>query len=126
MSLSHPCWATPKQKEGMNLVNDIAREFLEFSVTFFQPSTYFDGEENHFIAKVSWIASSETKDEMSHDFKVGWNVEESSGLSGESTKEWQFIFGSDGECIRNIDSQVFFFELFNKMNKLVNSHYTAN
>jgi hypothetical protein len=116
MATLHPVWASDKQKEGMTLFNEIANEYGSFAVSFKQ-SMWAD-EDNVFIAVLDWEnCIGKGVGARRHEFKIGWNYQDTWDQLGERVDRWQFIFGDDGECTRSVSTECFFIDLFFYMDK---------
>ncbi len=109
-----PEWATEKQKEGMSLFNDIAGEYGSFVVSYRQSN---NEDVDYFFAVVDWDCPG-AKDKRRHEFKIGWNYAKTWSHLGKVIEHWQFIFGDDEECTREVTSEIFYMDLFFYMDNL--------
>lgn len=99
-------WATTKQQEGMSAFLDIASEYGNFDVSFFQSH----GVEDAFTARVEW-ENNKAEGRRSYEFHVAWDYEPTLDCLGDELHEWHFVF-AHGDASREMTSEIFFLSLF--------------
>lgn len=120
MNSEFPEWATEKQREGMELFNEVTADYSLFNFTFENhPNAVCDNEEpeHDFIVNVSWgYDGADSKGIRNHTFHIAWDYETTWDHMNERIYEWQFVFG-DG-CGREVTTELFFVELFSFLDKI--------
>lgn len=109
----HLEWATTKQIEGMEEFCAVADEYGNFDVEFKQ-SDWADDESSRFYAIVSWGTKGDHKN---HTFDIAYNYEPTWDCHYKPVEFWQFIF-ADGDCTKEISTEVFFVELFSYLDNI--------
>jgi hypothetical protein len=108
-----PDWASEKQAEGMALFALIFADYEHhFDVSFKQSEN--DDSNHRFIASVKWrygFDSKNQQEQRTHDFVVGWNVQETWSAANEKLSEWQFVFGDDDDATRTLNAEYAFTDI---------------
>ncbi len=102
-----PDWASEKQAEGMAIFELIFADYDYHLDVSFKPSEN-DDSNHRFIASVTWnygFNEKNQQEQRTHDFVIGWNVQETWSADNEKIDEWQIVFGDDDDATRTLNGE---------------------